>query len=172
MTDTAEQLNAGRYELSHLRSLEAASRLGDSAKLDELLTVVEQLPVGFRPPLLDAAAHRYRARMAGDDPSADASFTRAAAQLRALELPFHLAVVLLPEESSRDDVRATLAEAGIQTSVHYPPIHRFSRYEELGARRPLPLTDAVAPRLLTLPLYGRMRDEDVQTVASALLAAV
>jgi dTDP-4-amino-4,6-dideoxygalactose transaminase len=84
----------------------------------------------------------------------------------------HLAVALLPDGASRNDVRTTLTEARIQTSVHYPPIHRFSRYEELGARRPLPRTDAVAERLLTLPLYGRMRDEDVDLVASALLDAL
>jgi class 3 adenylate cyclase/tetratricopeptide (TPR) repeat protein len=88
-------ITAQDVKVGYLRSLEAASTLGDSAKLDELLTDVEHLSVGLRPPLLDAATHRYRARMAGDDPSADASFTRAAAQLRALEIPFHLAVVLL-----------------------------------------------------------------------------
>jgi dTDP-4-amino-4,6-dideoxygalactose transaminase len=84
----------------------------------------------------------------------------------------HLAVVLLPEGTSRADVRTTLNDAGIQTSVHYPPIHQFSHYEELGARRPLPRTDAVAERLLTLPLYGRMPDADAERVAAALLDAL
>jgi tetratricopeptide (TPR) repeat protein len=104
-------------KVGYLRSLEAASVLGDSRKLDELLTVVEQLPVGLRPPLLGAATHRYRAHMAGDDPSADASFTKAAAQLRALELPFHLAVVLLEHgewlvaQARSDDAEPFLAEA-------------------------------------------------------------
>jgi dTDP-4-amino-4,6-dideoxygalactose transaminase len=84
----------------------------------------------------------------------------------------HLAVVLLPEAASRMDVRTTLNEAGIQTSVHYPPIHQFSHYAELGARRQLPRTDAVAERLLTLPLYGHMAGEDVERVGSALLDAI
>ena len=84
----------------------------------------------------------------------------------------HLAMVLLPEGASRVDVRDALTAAGIQTSVHYPPIHQFSRYAELGARRPLPRTDAVAGRLVTLPLYGRMADEDVERVAAALLEAL
>ena len=83
-----------------------------------------------------------------------------------------LAVALLPEGASRVDVREALTAARIQTSVHYPPIHQFSRYSELGARRPLPHTDAVAGRILTLPLYGRMADEDVEQVASALLEAL
>ena len=84
----------------------------------------------------------------------------------------HLAVVLLPEGTPRDPVQAALAERRIQTSVHYPPIHRFSEYAELGARRALPRTEAVAPRLLTLPLFGHMSDAQVDAVIEALLTAL
>jgi dTDP-4-amino-4,6-dideoxygalactose transaminase len=84
----------------------------------------------------------------------------------------HLAVVLLPEGADRDAVRAALAEQRIQTSVHYPPIHTFSQYAEAGARRGLPQTDAVARRLLTLPLFAHMSDEQVDAVVEALLDAV
>ena len=104
-------------KVGFLRGVEAALALGNVTKADELLTVVEELPVGLRPPLLDAAAHRFRARLAGDDPSADALFTRAAAQLRALELPFHLAVVLLEHgewlaaQGRPDDAEPFVAEA-------------------------------------------------------------
>jgi dTDP-4-amino-4,6-dideoxygalactose transaminase len=80
----------------------------------------------------------------------------------------HLAVVLLPEGADRAQVRTSLADGGIQTSVHYPPIHTFSAYREAAQRRELPRTDAVAPRLLTLPLYGRMTDEQVDAVIGAL----
>jgi dTDP-4-amino-4,6-dideoxygalactose transaminase len=80
----------------------------------------------------------------------------------------HLAVVLLPEGADRAAVRTALDERGIQTSVHYPPIHTFSAYRS-ESRRPLPRTDAVAERLLTLPLYGRMTDEQVDTVVEGLL---
>jgi hypothetical protein len=45
--------------------------------------------------LLAALARRFRARLAGDDPSAGDGFAAATAQLRALELPFHVAVVQL-----------------------------------------------------------------------------
>jgi dTDP-4-amino-4,6-dideoxygalactose transaminase len=84
----------------------------------------------------------------------------------------HLAVVLVPDPNARDEIRTQLASQRIQTSVHYPPIHRFSQYREAGARRPLPRTDAVAGRLLTLPLFAHMSDEQVETVIDALLAAV
>jgi dTDP-4-amino-4,6-dideoxygalactose transaminase len=80
----------------------------------------------------------------------------------------HLAVVLLPEGADRAPVRTALDERGIQTSVHYPPIHSFSAYRS-ESRRPLPRTDAVAERLLTLPLYGRMTDEQADAVVEGLL---
>jgi dTDP-4-amino-4,6-dideoxygalactose transaminase len=83
----------------------------------------------------------------------------------------HLAVVLLPEGADRDEVRTDLAAAGIQTSVHYPPIHTFAQYRS-AEQRPLPQTNALAQRILTLPLYGRMREEQVDAVIEALLAAV
>jgi dTDP-4-amino-4,6-dideoxygalactose transaminase len=103
--------------------------------------------------------------------------------VRGLSMPFgagnvervsshHLAVVLVPETVDRDGARAELREAGIQTSVHYPPIHMFSVYREEGDRRPLPQTEAVARRILTLPLYGAMRDRDVDAVVDAMLAAI
>jgi dTDP-4-amino-4,6-dideoxygalactose transaminase len=84
----------------------------------------------------------------------------------------HLAVVLLPEGTDRIAVRERLTEKRIQTSVHYPPIHRFSAYGELGGRRQLPRTDAVADRVLTLPLYAALTDEQVDTVVRELVAAV
>ena len=83
----------------------------------------------------------------------------------------HLAVALLPE-GRRDDVRAALAERRIQTSVHYPPIHLFSYYRELGSRGPLPRTEAAAARLVTLPLYAHMEDEQVELVADGVLEAL
>ena len=84
----------------------------------------------------------------------------------------HLAVALLPEGVARDAVRAALAQARIQTSVHYPPIHRFSAYSGIGPARRLPRTDDVADRMLTLPLFGHMSDEQFELVTETLLEAV
>jgi class 3 adenylate cyclase/tetratricopeptide (TPR) repeat protein len=76
-------------------ALEAALALGQQARAEELLATVDDLPPGLRPPFLDATARRFRARLAGDAPEADAGYAAAAAGMRALELPFHLAVVEL-----------------------------------------------------------------------------
>jgi dTDP-4-amino-4,6-dideoxygalactose transaminase len=82
----------------------------------------------------------------------------------------HLAVALMPE-GRRDDVRAALSENRIQTSVHYPPIHSFTAFRELS-RRPLPRTDSLAERILTLPLFPHLDDEQVELVSEGLVTAV
>jgi dTDP-4-amino-4,6-dideoxygalactose transaminase len=82
----------------------------------------------------------------------------------------HLMAVLLPEAVSRNEVRSELRNRGIQTSVHYRPTHHFTFYREgFGARRhPLPVTEAVAARLLSLPLHALMSDHEVALVVDGL----
>jgi hypothetical protein len=71
----------------------------------------------LRPPLLEAVTHRFRAQLAGGTAEAEDQFTRAIAQLRALELPFHLAVVQLEyaewlnRGARPDDAAPLVAEA-------------------------------------------------------------
>ena len=78
--------------------------------------------------------------------------------------------VVLDPEVDRERFRAALAEKGVQTSVHYPPVHRFSFYAEGAAG--LPVTDAYATRTVTLPLFAHMSDEQVEVVIESVLAAV
>lgn len=102
-------------------------------------------------------------------------------RLQGLQIPFadrlpqgrsspHILPVLLPPGVDRQRVQEGMKEAGVQTSVHYPPIHTFTMYkdsERVRAER-LPVTDAVAPRLLTLPLYPDMAETDVAYVCRKL----
>jgi dTDP-4-amino-4,6-dideoxygalactose transaminase len=80
----------------------------------------------------------------------------------------HLAVVLVPEGADRDALREGLRERGIQTSVHYPPIHTFTAYAS-GSARALPRTEGAAARLVTLPLFGRMTEEQQGHVIDSVL---
>jgi tetratricopeptide (TPR) repeat protein len=72
-------------------AVEAAIALGERERADELLAAVEGLAPGLRPPLLEAHAHRFRARLNGDE----GGFKTAAARFRELEIPFWLAVTEL-----------------------------------------------------------------------------
>ena len=66
----------------------------------------------------------------------------------------------------RDAVRQRLQKAGIQTSVHYPAVHRFSIHSGAGAA--LPHTEHVADHLLTLPMYAGLALESVDDIAAEL----
>lgn len=66
----------------------------------------------------------------------------------------------------RDDVRAKLHEAGIQTSMHYPAIHRFSIYKECDAL--LPHTEYVTDHEITLPMYAALTQENIDFIADTL----
>jgi len=84
----------------------------------------------------------------------------------------HILPVLLPPGTDRRGVMEYTAAERIQTSIHYPPVHQFSYYRERWPAVVLPVTEAVAPRLLTLPLYPAMRNGDVDEVCAAVRAAL
>ena len=82
----------------------------------------------------------------------------------------HLFVVVLDEGVDRDRLRSLMADAGIQTSLHYPPVHRFSIYAD-GAPE-LPLTDAFARRAVTLPMFAHMTHDQQDLVVEAVARAL
>jgi dTDP-4-amino-4,6-dideoxygalactose transaminase len=77
----------------------------------------------------------------------------------------HLMPMLLPPGTDRKAFMEGMKAEGIQTSIHYPPIHTFSAYNDSRKTCSLPNTDDVAAREVTLPLYPAMSEEDVVTVA-------
>ncbi|MEW2297892.1 DegT/DnrJ/EryC1/StrS aminotransferase family protein [Streptomyces sp. NPDC006743] len=85
---------------------------------------------------------------------------------------WYLFVVQLPEGTDRDALASQLRARGIGTSVHFKPLHQFSYYrDELpSARVSFPVADAAYPRLLSLPIFPAMSDEDVKAVIAALTA--
>ena len=66
----------------------------------------------------------------------------------------------------RDAVRDAMHERGIQTSIHYPAVHRFSIFEQY--HRPLPMTERISDTIVTLPMHGRLSADDVSRVAATL----
>lgn len=87
----------------------------------------------------------------------------------------HIMPVLLPPGVDRQVFMAVLKEQGIQTSVHYPPIHRFTHYRNLlppGDDLGLPHTDDVCAREVTLPLHPYLTESQVAEVAAAIRACL
>ena len=87
--------------------------------------------------------------------------------------PYIFPIVLMYDQD-REKVRQKLAEAGIQTSVHYPPVHLFQMYQDrFGYRQgDLPITERVASKLITLPFYPSMCIEDIDLIVQALRLAL
>jgi dTDP-4-amino-4,6-dideoxygalactose transaminase len=86
----------------------------------------------------------------------------------------HIMPVLLPRDSNRIGFMEQMKAHGIQTSIHYPPIHQFSAYRRLNRSTPIPLpiTEDVAARQVTLPLYPAMTDQDVNWVVQSIMDAL
>jgi dTDP-4-amino-4,6-dideoxygalactose transaminase len=58
---------------------------------------------------------------------------------------------------------------GVDTRRYYaPPLHRQQAYADLPAERPLPVTEEVADRVITVPLWSHMTGEQIATLADAV----
>ncbi|MGH8764348.1 MAG: DegT/DnrJ/EryC1/StrS family aminotransferase, partial [Burkholderiales bacterium] len=87
------------------------------------------------------------------------------------ESVWHLFVVRSP---ARAQLQAALAEAGVESLVHYPvPPHLQPAYGPLGfGRGAFPVSEAIHAQVLSLPLSPQHSDDEISYVAERLRAAV
>lgn len=76
---------------------------------------------------------------------------------------YHLYVIRV---NDREGLRKYLADANIDTGIHYPiPLHLQKAYEGFGFQPgAFPVTEKVAREILSLPMYPQLRPEDQQKV--------
>lgn len=79
----------------------------------------------------------------------------------------HIYVVRIKGMEDRAGFQKKLLERGIQTGIHYQPNHKLSIYHDQSLL-PLPMTEAVFPELLTLPLHPDLSESDVEMVCHYL----
>jgi len=87
----------------------------------------------------------------------------------------HLFPVILDENINRDLFIAKLRELGIQTSIHYPPVHKFSYYQSIlkeDQARNLNNTEAYGRRLVTLPMHPLLTRDDVREICKCVQLAL
>lgn len=70
----------------------------------------------------------------------------------------------------RDRIRENLHAAGIQTSVHYPAVHKFSIYSQYKAT--LPKTEYITDNEITLPMYGSLTNDEIDFIVETLNKAL
>ena len=83
---------------------------------------------------------------------------------------YHLFPILLAPSINRDRVMEKLKDFGIQSSIHYPPVHLFSLYRnQFGYQKgDLPKTEEVSQREMTLPLHPWMKWKDVKWITKKI----
>lgn len=85
--------------------------------------------------------------------------------------PWHLFTVLAPERAS---FMARLKELGIGTGLHFEAVHLHTYYRERygHAEGSFPVAEEVCSRIVSLPLFPTMSDEDAEDVVAAVRDAV
>jgi dTDP-4-amino-4,6-dideoxygalactose transaminase len=80
---------------------------------------------------------------------------------------FHLFVI---QVDRRDIVQEALRKVGIQTGLHYPvPLHLQKAYEFMGLPiGSFPVTEACAKKILSLPMFPELTEEQIRWVSSNL----
>ena len=83
----------------------------------------------------------------------------------------HLYVVLVDD---RDRVREVRSDVGVETGIHYPvPLHLTPAYRSLGyAVGDFPVAEAMAPRLLSLPVFPEITAVQQEYVVECLAKAL
>jgi dTDP-4-amino-4,6-dideoxygalactose transaminase len=83
----------------------------------------------------------------------------------------HMYYLLLDDRHARDSLIAGLAERGIQAVFHYVPLHTSPAGRRLGrADGPLPVTEWASDRLVRLPLWPGLPDDEVDRIAETTTA--
>ncbi|MET0231143.1 MAG: DegT/DnrJ/EryC1/StrS family aminotransferase [Rhodanobacteraceae bacterium] len=143
---------AGKYdvEVAH----------GRNSRLDELQAAVLRRKL----PRLDAwnarrreIARRYREGIA-----------HAAIETPALRGDDDIAHLYVVRSGARDALREHLAANGVRTDVHYPiPDHRQRLFDGRYDALELPVAEALAVSVLSLPCFPELRDDEVDAVVDA-----
>jgi dTDP-4-amino-4,6-dideoxygalactose transaminase len=111
-----------------------------------------------------SVADRYLQALAGVDDIVLPAVTE------ATEPVWHLFVVRHPR---RDDLQAALADAGVDTIIHYPiPPHLSGAYRDSFRDARLPIAERLADEVLSLPMGPHLSLDDAKRVTRAVRDAV
>jgi dTDP-4-amino-4,6-dideoxygalactose transaminase len=138
--------------------------IGLNSRLDPLQAAI----LGVKLPHLDADNARRAAVARGYDAAfAELPLTVPAAREDASHV-YHLYVVACDDRAA---MMTHLAEQQVGAAIHYPePVHRQHGYAErvVVAKSGLPVTEKLAGRILSLPIYPELADDDAQRVTAAV----
>src|SRR4029077_7514177 len=82
----------------------------------------------------------------------------------------HIFQVLVADEATRDGLLGFLRERAIGAVIHYVPLHTSPFARAFGPAPSLPVTEDVSGRLLRLPLYHDLSEDDVARIVESIEA--
>jgi dTDP-4-amino-4,6-dideoxygalactose transaminase len=152
-TDTYDVVALGfNYRLDEPRAALLLSRLG---RLEQDISRRRELTIRYRELLANVPG--LIVPFSGDEIAGSSCYV----------LP-----IMLERDGTQAEVSAALRERGIQTSIFYPAIHRFSAYRKRFPGISLPVTELASRTELTLPFYPHMSHDDQDRVVTALAEVV
>ncbi len=85
------------------------------------------------------------------------------------EQTYHIFYMILPDRNSRNNLIKHLKSKGILSVFHYVPLHLSPMGQKYGYQEgDLPNTESISDRLLRLPFYNEMAEEDQNQVNEAI----
>jgi dTDP-3-amino-3,4,6-trideoxy-alpha-D-glucose transaminase len=96
--------------------------------------------------------------------------------IELVELPFpdadHVYHLFVVRSDRRDALRTHLERCGVASAIHYPsPIHLTEAYSDLNlGPGSLPVSESLAERICSLPLFPGMREDELSQVANSVLS--
>lgn len=136
---------------------------GYNCRLDELQAALLRVKL----PFLDKETERRRAIAARyNEELADTGLTLP----QSAGVGDHVWHLYVVRSSDRDNLQKKLAEAGVNTMIHYPiPPHLQTAYAELGLKKgDLPLAEKIHQEVLSLPMGPTMTDDQVEQVIASV----
>lgn len=167
VTDSDEMADAVRVLRNHgSRQRYHHSVIGYNSRLDELQAVVLRAKlkhIDTYNTLRRKNAHHYTGRLKGTrviPPAEDGKGVHV----------YHQYTVLT---DAREPVQSALGAAGIACAVYYPiPLHRQEVYRDSCAGCSFPVSEEVAARVLSLPMYPELTGAQIDRVCEVLLGAL
>jgi perosamine synthetase len=81
---------------------------------------------------------------------------------------YQLYTIQIKDSAKRDALSKYLNERGISTKIYFSPIHLTKFYKDLGYHNRLPVTEDMASRVLTLPMYPDLSKEEMDYIVTGI----
>lgn len=159
------------YELRILRNHGSRERyhhnvIGYNSRLDELQAVILRIKLKH---IDDYSQNRRRVAHRYSEALADTSIQVPYEDGKGLHV-YHQYTLL---HEKRDDIMTALQEKNIACAVYYPiPLHKQDVYMEVYKDIHLPVTESVAEKCFSLPVYPELENDNIDTITDVIKGAL